>query len=320
MYKLITFSLLIYLFFSCSEQTKSKEEGAKETSPELSSTKSEDANKEVIEFWKLITKQEVDKAVNLANSLVKENSGEVAGFFKDLFKKEAVKETVLSRKAFNKVDAFFWTQAQYFKSKVNDAIAKNEDKEDAKILYDLVVEKVKPQSEAQDVGSYPIHIWERGFGACDRQSWAYCELIYQLGGNASIIYLRNPDTLESPHTICEVVLNGKHYVVDILNKKFLADTKYSDLSLEKIKEIWKEVPDIHNTFAKHVRLIPAMPIDYSERNQRLNARLGKHIKFGEPPQNRFHFWKKVYPKDDIRFWGYPIRILQFTKFYKDEEK
>lgn len=312
--KFIISIILLILVTGCSEKEIEKSVVEK---PLVSQPK-KNTKEDVIKFWQLVAQGEIDNAINLANSLMKENSGKVDDYYKSLFKQEGVKSSFISREKFNKVDAFFWHQAQFFKSLTREVLSSPKDSVEA--LYDMVVAKVLLKSDAQDIGSYPFHIWQRGFGGGDRQSWVMCELAYQLGGNASIIYLRDPITKVSPHTICEVIFNKKHYIIDVMNKKLLANTKFTDLTPEKIKQVWSEKLELHNAFENSVRLIPSMPIDYTERNQRLNARLGKLIKFAEPPQNRYHFWKGLYPKMDIRFWDYSIRILKNTKFYKNAEK
>ena len=277
-------------------------------------------DEEIKQFWQLVAQQKSKEAVNLANTLVKDNSGEVVAYYKDLFTQEGIKDSVITRKEFNDLDFFFWVQAQFFKSLSNELVANSTGKNLIEVLYEVVSKQVLQKGDVQDLGVYPIHIWNRKFGACDRQSWVVCELAYQNGARTSIIYLIDPITKESPHTICEVYFKGEHYIIDVLNQKFLQNTKFTDLTQDKIKEIWKENPNIHDAFKNAVRLVPSMPIDYSERNQRLNARLGKLIKFAEPPQNRYHFWKQLYPSQDIRFWEYPIRILKNTEFYKNAEK
>jgi len=50
---------------------------------------------------------------------------------------------------------------------------------------------------------WPYTIWQSKKGKCDQQSWVLCELAYQLGYETQIVYLRDPNTLISPHTICE---------------------------------------------------------------------------------------------------------------------
>ncbi|MCM8538901.1 MAG: hypothetical protein NE328_01360 [Lentisphaeraceae bacterium] len=315
--KLFTILLSLLVVSSCSKSPK-ENNAAEEKSNTSPVSKTSSGKAEIIEFWQLISQGKVESAIQNANSLVTGVTGESDHFHKPLFKAEGVKETFLVRKNFNKVDAFFWHQAQFFKSFSKEALTSSKDP--VETFYDKVVANITLKRDVQDIGSYPFHIWQRGFGAGDRQAWVICELVYQLGGNASIIYLIDSETKVSPHTICEVVYNKKHYVIDIMNKKFLPDTKFTDLTPDKIKEIWSDKPKLHNTFEKAVRLIPSMPIDYTERNQRLNARLGKIIRFGEPPQNRYHFWKGIYPSMDIRFWEYPIRILKNTNFYIDAEK
>lgn len=315
--KFVFILVITLLYIGCTEELKTTETDSKAEAQSSMSTKST-GKEEAVQFWKLVAEGKVEESIKLANSLITEVKGDSDHYHLPLFKQEGVKQSFLTRKSFNQVDAFFWHQAQFIKSISRNTLTSDQDPVES--LYNDVVMRFSIKSEAEDISSYPFHIWQRGFGACDRQAWVMCELVYQLGGKASVIYLRHPETKSSPHTICEVFYNKKHYLIDPLYQKFLPETKFSDLTPEKIKEVWSEKPILHNTFEKAVRLIPSMPVDYTERNQRLNARLGKIIKFGEPPQNRYHFWKSIYPDMDIRFWEYPIRILKNTKFYIDAEK
>lgn len=317
MYKLVLISLLLNLVLGCSEAKQDSTED--KPGPLNSEVKGNDNRENAVKFWQLITQQKVDEAIQLANSLDDGDFGKAAGFYLDLFKKGGVKESILNRKDFNKVDAFFWTQAQYFKSLTNDALLGKSEEDQIEVLYKLVVEKIKSQSETKDVGSYPFHIWQRGFGAADRQCWVLCELAYQIGARTSVIYLKDPKTQLSPLTICELVYKNRHYIIDIQNRKFLPDTKITDLTAEKIKEVWKEKPELHNTFENYTRFIPSMPIDYADRNQRLTVILGDLIRFGEPPQNRFYFWKEIYPQEETRFWGYAIKVLKDFELYNEEK-
>lgn len=314
--KFIISIIFLVLVTGCSEKETEKPLVEK---PPVSQPK-KNTKEDVIKFWQLVAQGELDNVLNLANSLIKENSGKVDDYYKSLFKQEGIKETFLSRKNFNEVDAFFWLQAQQFNQISLDVRIKSDKSKLIKSIYSLVREKILKKGNGADISAYPMHIWQRGFGVCDRQAWVFCEIAYQLGANTSVIYLMDPEKGVSPHTICEIEYEGTHYIIDTLYDKFLPEKTFADLTDAVIREVWNDRPELFDTFKKAVRQIPSMPTDYSERNQRLSARLGKSIRFGEPPQNRYHFWKGVSPNMDTRFWGYPIRLLKVMKFYQDAEK
>ena len=320
----VTFAILSLILTGCkesnTEQLSNTESVEKKELTENTTTQSPKIDEETKKFWQLVAQQNSKEAVNLANTLIKDNSGEVAEFYKNLFLQEGIKESVITRKEFNEVDFFFWVQAQLFQKISNDLRLNQENDDLVMSAYELVKSKIKDKGESQDISSYPLHIWNRGFGVCDRQTWVFCEIIYQLGGKTAVIYLRDPITKVSPHTICEINFKGKSYIVDLLYKKLLEGISFNELTPQKIKEVWSDHPKLHNCFDSAVLNINSMPIDYAERNQRLNARLGKIIKFGEPPQNRFHYWKTKYPNLDVRLWYYPIRLLKIMKTYQNAEK
>ncbi len=313
--------ILLFFFLTGCDQPKVIE-GSQKIEPKNDPPKAQSTtiDPKVQEFWQLVAKQQAKEAIALANDLVKDNSGKKSDFIAQLFAKEDVKESVFMRKEFNEIDFFFWSQAQFFFSILNDLKGKTSKENIIENIYKLVGETVLPEGQGEDIGVYPISIWERKFGACDRETWVFCEITRQLGAEVSIIYLYDETLKTYPHTIGEIVYEGEHYVVDVLYQKILPKTKFTDLTPEKIKEVWQDKPFVHNTFAKAVRLIPSMPIDYSERNQRLTARLQKVITFAEPPQNSYHFWKQIYPNQEIKFWDYSIRLLKTMKLYQDVEK
>jgi len=305
--------LITFILSSCSEPEKTPTE-KKEEIPKVSIKDKDAASKK---FWELVAKN-ADEAVAFANAVSLDYSGKVDPYYVNFFKKQNISTTVLLRESFNSVDAFFWTQSQLFNQIANDLKKEAGEKVPLKDVFKLVQTKVPEDKSKKDFAAYPCLIWQRGFGLCDRQAWVFSEIVYQLGGKASLIYLINDETKVSPHTICEVEYKGKSYIIDIAYDKFLENTKFTDLKIDKIKEIWPKHPEIHNCFGNAIRQIPSMPTDYTERMQRLSAILGKDIRFGEPPQNRYHFWKTKYPKMDTRFWGYSIRLLDALKAYKAE--
>lgn len=319
MRKLLFITSLASFMASCSKPENTIGEKVKAVSTDTEAQKKTQGTT-LVKFWQLVAQQKVAAATSLANSLKLGISNHTHDYYKNLFEQESVSFNVVSRKDFNDVDAFFWLQAQLMKRIAVDIKQTSQAENLISHIFAQVKKRVQPSGDGKDIGAYPFHIWQRGFGVCDRQAWVFCEISYQLGANTSVIYLIDPLKEQALHTICEVEYEGRHYIVDTLYNVFLPDTTLTDLSDEIVKKNWSDRPELFGTFKKAVRQIPAMPTDYSDRNQRLSAYLGGAVKFGEPPQNRYHFWKKISPEVDTRFWNYPIRLLKTFSVYQNAEK
>ena len=64
------------------------------------------------------------------------------------------------------------------------------------------------------LGVLPETILLRGYGVCDRSAWVSCTLLENLHISSYIVYLRDPKTGISHHTIAAVELNHKLYLFD----------------------------------------------------------------------------------------------------------
>ena len=309
----LNFLILILLFVGCSEPNKKPAE-KKEEIPKIIVKDKDAATKK---FWSLVVNSPI-KAVDFVNSVKLDSSGKVDNYFKNLFSKQKISTTFLHRQNFTAVDSFFYTQSYHFNQIAQKLKSKSGETVPLKEVFTLVQHKIINDKSKKEFTTYPYMIWQRGYGLYDRQAWVFCEIVYQLGGKVSIIYLMNEETKTSPHTICEIEYKGVSYIIDTLYDKFLEKTSFTDLKLDRIKQVWPDNPEIHNCFKNAIRQIPSMPIDYTERNQRLSAIVGKEIRFGEPPQNRYHYWKSKYPKMDTRFWSLPVALLKTLKTYKAE--
>ena len=83
--------------------------------------------------------------------------------------------------------------------------------------FEFVVREIPPVAgpgEQEDVGVPPDTILLRGYGACDRSAWALCTLLENLGIRACVIYLRDPQTGISHHTIAAAEFGGLLYLLD----------------------------------------------------------------------------------------------------------
>jgi len=68
--------------------------------------------------------------------------------------------------------------------------------------------------EAEDAGVFPRDVLLRGYGLCDRTAWVYAALLQAAGIEACIIYLRDPETKVSYHTIAGAAVEGALYLFD----------------------------------------------------------------------------------------------------------
>lgn len=66
----------------------------------------------------------------------------------------------------------------------------------------------------KDFAALPLDIMQRGYGLCDRSAWVLVTLADQAGYPGDIFYLRNPETLVSPHTVALIFLQGKWVMFD----------------------------------------------------------------------------------------------------------
>ena len=277
----------------------------------------------VFNFYNALQAGQVEKALQLANNFDLSLGEELPKPYVMVFDQCKVKRDFFVDKKFTQMDFIYWRQALLFKTEADKIKASVKASDDLiQKCYERVRERVKSRDPDPDPAAFPIDIWNRGYGVCDRQSWVLCELAYQLGAEVYIVYFINPETGISPHTICEIVYEGENYVVDPLYGKFLKGTRLSDVTDEKLKKIWTKYPALEGCLEKAKVLSPSMPFDYALRQQALNKLFKKYIPkddlihFGEEPQARAK--KRPYLKGvDYWFWDYPIRLLSGASFYKN---
>ncbi|MCH2205992.1 MAG: hypothetical protein MK132_09015 [Lentisphaerales bacterium] len=233
-----------------------------------------------------------------------------------------INKEFLERKHYTKSDLFSIKQSLFFNDLAYQ-FSRNQSSDGlVNYLYREVRERLSKRSGQKDQSAFPIQIWRRGFGLCDRQSWVMCELAYQAGAEAYIIYFRDPETLVSHHTICEVNYKGKSYVIDPLYGKFIEGRKFSDLKDKEIESIWKEYPRLHNDHHKAVTFIPIMAHDFTPRVQAfgelcLQVLKQKAPRIGEAPEQRL-IQREMDKQEDLRIWDYPLRLWVSTSAYKEE--
>ncbi|MCM8536014.1 MAG: hypothetical protein NE334_08775 [Lentisphaeraceae bacterium] len=289
--------LLVFLALACDQRVKD----------------SELINTEAVglkHLYHLIEQKKDKEALSILNSLFDEDEINSPSMnVTSWFERCGVKKDFLERRTFDGFDIFYLRQKLFFSS-----ILKENNVKSVKSAFDLVRRNILSSSSFKDKSAFPIQIWERGYGVCDRQCWVLAEMITQLGGSVKIVYLRDSQTQVSRHTICEISHMGVDYIVDPLYGKFVKKSIKS-LTQKDIKKIWKEYPDIHKDFSNATVYLPLMPNDYTPRIRALcklsNQILGESwIKFDERFDEQQQFGLNVLP------WDYPVRLLASFDQYK----
>lgn len=217
---------------------------------------------------------------------------------------------------FGKWDVQAWAHALFF-SKLARQITHGQP-DPAPALFRAVTDRLSAPDPPDGgvVPLWPFRIWETGKGYCDRQAWVLCELAYQLGFDAKIVYLRRPDTLESPHTIAQLRHRGRSWVADPLSKIMRPDTSIAQVAADPAiaRQLWPNNEDWQRSIVRPKLWVAGLPQDYCPRNQALQARLQKLIpdacpRFGEDPATRMRRVPEETP--DLALWPYPVALLAY---------
>ena len=232
--------------------------------------------------------------------------------------------------SFNELDFKLWSDALFFKKKANELLAgKRRRAAPIENLFQGLVEKVKPGEDDISKPPWPRHVWDSGRGMCDRMSWTLCELAYQAGFETAVIYLIDPETGSSPHTVCEVRDGvGGRWLADPLKGKILSGVSAGELAGSAVlkKELWSGAGEeqrwkcIENA---HV-MIPAYPQDFRPLNQKLYAKLSKELgngcpRFGADPRKRIGLFKgliKEKPPVELKIGVYDFPFLLMAQELK----
>jgi hypothetical protein len=286
-------------------------------------SKMDDEASKLNKFYEYILSGRHQEALALVNSLdlgtdfsVREKT------YKGLLDEFSLERQFYEDSKFNDVDYFYWLQNLLFKREVEKLKADLKEGEDPiKALYELVNKRISKTGEGPDRAAFPLQIWQRGFGVCDRQSWVMCELAYQLGADVYIIYFIEEDTGISKHTICQITYKGRNYLVDPLYQKFMPDFHWNDLTEDKATEIWHDHVYLADDIKNAEILLPSMPQDFCVRQQMLANKLKPLIsrdvlfRFGEDPKERSKRW--LYKKgQDYFYWDYPHRLMTGMVAYR----
>ena len=308
--------ILTILCFSCEENAQDSTKIA----PKAKQLESE--QDKALRFYQALNQGDAALAVEVANSLDLAAKQELEKAYDILFTDCKVERDFFEDPKFSVMDFVYWQQALLFKNESAKIVNSFKDGENViELCYNVVRDRINGVFDGPDASAFPIDIWQRKYGVCDRQSWVMCELAYQLGAEVFIIYFMNPETGISHHTICEIIYQGEKYIVDPLYGKFLKGVHLRDINDQRLKEIWPDHPELFGGLEKAKILSPSMPFDYSLRQQSLAAFLKNHLpkdqlmRFGEEPRKRATNWPFM-EGDDIWFWDYPVRLLSSAGLYK----
>ncbi len=227
------------------------------------------------------------------------------------------------RAEFNERDFQSWKHALFFKKLADKIVKENASVGEVRALFLAVAERLESTDPPKGNILWPFNIWSLEKGLCDRQAWVLCELAYQRGYEAQIVYLRHPETMVSPHTICEIRKDGRVWVADPFSEVLLPDTSCADFrrNASLAGETWPDRRDWHEAIKNVKYWTPAYPQDYCERNRRLHdflqQSLGKDVcpRFGESPAERLKSYHAMFSDDEkeqklpIDLWFYPFRLL-----------
>ena len=280
--------------------------------------------RELAERWlAAVAANDVDEALELANKIAPDSgSTPVNRAYLELANRNGVPGEFFTG-PFNKWDFQLWRDALFFQQQAR-TITSGEPG-DVEKLFAAVVDRVEPKEHKSPQPPWPREIWRRGWGACDRQAWVLCELAYQCGWETQIVYLVDPKTGVSPHTVCELRRpGGEVRLADIFCKVLLLQTSVDEAAVDEAQllELWPGRADFRAAIQASIFWTPSYPQDYCPRNQVLHERLvkvlgGRCPRFGADPARRMLHYKNLRGKTrpgrrpfKMDLWFYPFRLLR----------
>lgn len=82
-------------------------------------------------------------------------------------------------------------------------------------LFAFVCDEIQPRAQATD-HAWPEDILIRGYGSCDQSAWVLCSLAEQIGIKSMVVFLRDPATGISYHTVAALRLGRRWQPFDTL--------------------------------------------------------------------------------------------------------
>lgn len=286
----------------------------------------------VLMWREAVESGEVDRALHLAADICGDaRLSPVNPKYSKLLEANGISSGYLTA-GFNRFDFQLWEHAFAFKKIAEDIAGSQEDPSAAvSALFEEVRGGLEPRALALEKILWPYTVWKYGRGLCDRQAWVLCELAYQLGFETQIVYLRDPDTLISPHTIAEIRKGNMVWTADPY-----AGGLFEAVSAREIAEdpglaasVWPGRESWRKAAAAPAFWLPAYPQDYCERNQVLQDKVrtilgGDAPRFGEPPSMRLENYLHLAGGESggfpYGFWFWPVRLLSYQMIRKHAEE
>ena len=295
----------------------------------------EEKIQEAKKWFLALVNDDSENAIAAAAKLSKLNAnknkrGIPSSLYSKFFKENGLSPDFLNE-GFNQFDYQLWSDAFFFKRVANQALQTlsllERSNDDSRIttLFNLVDSELSNEDLPKGTIIWPFAVWYFKKGLCDRQSWVLCELAYQAGYETQLIYLWDPISRISPHTICEIRKDNKTWLADPFSSVLLCDTSLEDLDLnDDLKEkIWPDKKQWQETVHNAIYWTPAYPQDYCLRNQQLHKILLPILKqntprFGEDPDLRRERFialgdDKFKSQHQYKLWFTPIRLLAIQK-------
>lgn len=222
--------------------------------------------------------------------------------------------------SFNHWDFQSWSHARFF-SRLAADIADGAADPDA-ALFAAVAARLRPPDPPNPGALWPYRIWQTGRGFCDRQAWVLAELAYQRGSDAKIVYLYDPGTDVSPHTIVQLRTNGRATAADPFSERALYGASVAELAANATlaQSLWPGNRRFQRAITAARLWVPSYPQDYARRNQSLSGRLSSCLgvtspRFGEDPLHRLAAIPAETEALPLGLWHYPIRILAWEMYF-----
>jgi hypothetical protein len=214
---------------------------------------------------------------------------------------------------FDKADLHYW-QNQLFCKNLAAEICRKAVNDDHRLrcLSEAIHRQVHTGSLPAGTLPEPKAIWFSQKGLCDQQAWLLCSLAYQEGFEPLIVYLCDPATGISHHTVCELHKNGRVWLADPLNHILLPDESTASLATqpERAARIWDGHPEVPPQLSCRQYWLPAEPQDYCPRQRALATELKQTFgvdfpRCGESPSVRL----SRYPSQvAVEKWFVPFRL------------
>lgn len=228
-------------------------------------------------------------------------------------------DPVFLTRSFNHWDYQSWSHARFFSRLSADIAGGAPDPDGA--LFAAVIARLRHPDPPNPDALWPYRVWQTGRGWCDRQAWVLAELAYQRGSDTKIVYLYNPGTSVSPHTILQLRTSGRATVADPFSERAIYGASALEVATNPAlaQSLWPGNRRFQRAITAAKLWVPSYPQDYARRNQILGERVTACLgaaspRFGEDPIRRMATISAETETLPIGLWHYPIRILAWEMF------